>query len=345
MPLRALGEERAAVIGVGDNAAGRPAERPGIEWLAGDAAESPILSRIRLVETPIRRGVLATGGRLPPTSLQPEHGSALLTYQPDAMLPASPVLGDLVQFTMAVSGLALAIDEEGNALPDVNRDDTLRWNGTNWRRVPSPLDNWTYDMSSVVEAKSVTSNQAIIQAGETGLDDRILEAHRIGIRDELLRQILVGDGVGNNLTGIVNATGIQAATYAMADRGNSAAFQAAEDAVEDAGGRLPFMAWAFGKDLSASARQTAIDPGGSRRTEERGRLTLSGLATQRIVDGLASTTGILADWRTVVVPVADELGITVNRLSRPGETIITSRLDVADPIVSVPKALYVLTQA
>ena len=345
LPLRALAQERLAVIGVGDGAGGRVAERPSIEWLAGDAAESPIMALIRLIETPIRRGTLATGGQLPQTSMQAEHVSAVLTYQMDAVLPTSPAPGDLIQFTGAVMGLVGVLDEDGNTLADVDRDDTLRWGGTTWRRVPGPVDSYDYDMASVVEAKTVVSNLAIIQAGETGLDDRILEAHRLALQDTLLRQVLVGDGTGNNLSGIVGATGIQTADYVLADRGNSAAFQTAEDAVEDAGGRLPYMAWALGKDLSASARQTAIDPGGSRRTEERGRLTLSGLATQRIVDGLAGTTGILADWRTVVVPVADMLGITVNRLSRPGESIITSRLDVADPIVSAPEAVYALTQA
>ena len=106
------------------------------------------------------------------------------------------------------------------------------------------------------------------------------------------------------------------------------------------------MAWAFGKDLSTSARTVAIEPGGSRRVEERGRLTLSRLLTQRITSkAFTSTTGILADWRTVVVPVLDEVFVTVDNVTRPGNLRLTLRLPVADPIVTHPDAVYVLTQA
>ena len=78
-------------------------------------------------------------------------------------------------------------------------------------------------------------------------------------------------------------------------------------AKEDAGGRTPFIAWGLGTDISTSARSTAIDPGGSRRVEERQRLTLSGLPVQRVTTGLPASTGILADWRTVLVPVFNQL--------------------------------------
>ena len=76
-----------------------------------------------------------------------------------------------------------------------------------------------------------------------------------------------------------------------------------------------------------------------------GRLTLSGLPAQRIVEGLAGTTGLVADWRTVVVPILSELIIVVDRISIPGMVRITSRLPVADPILTHPSAVFSLSQA
>ena len=137
--------------------------------------------------------------------------------------------------------------------------------------------------------------------------DAVLEAHRIGIADRLLSQVLAGDGVGNNLSGVASATGIGSATYLVADRGSDEAFINGEIAVEDGFGRSQFMSWGFGTTLSTSARKVAIEPGASRRVEERGALTLSGTPVQRIVEGLASTTGLIADWQTVSVPILDQL--------------------------------------
>ena len=105
------------------------------------------------------------------------------------------------------------------------------------------------------------------------------------------------------------------------------------------------MAWGLGTSLDTSARKVAIEPGGSRRVLEAGRLTLSGLPAQRIVEGLEATVGLVADWQTVIVPVLSELIIVVDRISVPGEVRITSRLPVADPILTHPSTIYKLTQA
>ena len=76
--------------------------------------------------------------------------------------------------------------------------------------------------------------------------DAVLEAHRIGIADRLLEQVLSGDGTGNNLSGVASASGIGAGTYAVADRGSDEAFVDGEIAVGDGGGRTQYMAWALG---------------------------------------------------------------------------------------------------
>ena len=101
----------------------------------------------------------------------------------------------------------------------------------------------------------------------------------------------------------------------------------------------------LGTDLDTSARKTAVEPGASRRVLEMGRLTLSDLPASRIVEGLASTTGLIADWRTVAVPILSELIIVVDRISIPGMVRITSRLPVADPIVTHPSAVFMIEQA
>ena len=199
-------------------------------------------------------------------------------------------------------------------------------------------------MTSVIESKTEISLELAIQTGDDTLD-AVLEAHRLGIADRMLEQVLAGDGAGSNLSGVASATGIGAGTYLLADRGSDEAFTDGELAVEDGGGRTPYMAWALGRDLSTSAQKTAVEPGASRRVLEGGRLTLSGLPAQRIVEGLTSTVGLVGDWQTVIVPILSELIIVVDRITTPGMARITSRLPIADPILTHPSAVFALTQA
>ena len=202
----------------------------------------------------------------------------------------------------------------------------------------------SYDLSKVIEVKTEISQQVVTQSSDDLLD-AVLEAHALAVRDKLLQQMLSGDNVGSNLDGIVNGSGIGGATYAVADRGGDEAFTAGEAIVEDAGGRSPFLAWAVGSDLSDSLRTTAIEPGASRRTEEQGRLSLSGLPVQRVADGMVSTSGILCDWRSVIVVVADTLELVIDRVTKPGSLRMTSRLPVSSPVATIPSLIYSLTQS
>ena len=335
--------ERAAVIEASDVTPGREKILDGVEWLAGDSDDSPIMSRLNIVPTPTTRGKLASGQVLPATSMQPESGSSALGRGMTFPTSPAPATGDLFTFLSDTSGI-VAIDEDGAALAAAAADETYRYTGTSWQRQASTFGEHDYDLSSVVEAKSEVSLQLATQTADTVLD-AVLEAHRIGLADRMLSQVLAGDGAGNNLNGIVNASGIGAGTYLVADRGSDGAFTDAELAVQDGGGRAPYIAWGFGRTLSSSARKVAIEPGASRRVEERGALTLSGTPVQRITEGLAGTTGLCADWRTVVVPVLSELIIVIDRISVPGFVRITSRLPIASPIVTHPAAVYALTQA
>ena len=335
--------ERAAVIEADDVTPGRERVVDGVSWLAGDSDDSPILTRLMLVPTSTTRGKVASGQVLPSTSMQGQSGTSALGRGIAFPTTPSPALGDLFRFTADATGIT-AIDEDGAALTMATTDETFRYNGTSWQRQASTFGEHEFDLTSVIEAKSEVSLQVAMQTGDSTLD-AVLEAHRLGIADRMLEQVLAGDGAGSNLSGVASATGIGAGTYLLADRGSDEAFTDGELAVEDGGGRTPYMAWALGRDLSTSAQKTAVEPGASRRVLEGGRLTLSGLPAQRIVEGLTSTVGLVGDWQTVIVPILSELIIVVDRITTPGMARITSRLPIADPILTHPSAVFALTQA
>ena len=339
----ALPLSRLAVIEADDVTTGRERVVDGVEWLRGDSDASPIMSRLNIIPTSQTRGKVASGQVLPATSMQPESGTSALGRGIAFPTTPSPALGDLFTFTADASGIT-AIDETGAALTEAEADQTFRYTGTEWQREAATFGEHGFDLDSVVEAKTEISLQVAVQTGDTVLDD-VLEAHRLGLADRMLSQVLAGDGTGNNLTGVASATGIGAGTYVLSDRGSDEAFTDAEISVEDGGGRTPYMAWALGTDLDTSAQKTAIEPGASRRVQENGRLTLSNIPAQRIVEGLGATVGLVGDWQTVIVPVLSELVIVVDRITHPGMVRLTSRLPIADPIVTHPSAVYALTQA
>ena len=339
----ALPLERAAVIESDDIAPGRERILDGVEWLRGDSDASPILARLNLIATSTTRGKVASGQVLPATSMQGQSGTSALGSGVTFPTVPAPMLGDLFRFTADASGIT-AIDEDGAALTAAETDETYRFNGTAWQRQAATFSEHNYDLSSTIEAKSEVSLELATQTADTVLDD-VLEAHRLALADKMLEMVLAGDGTANALNGVVNGAGIGAGTYPLADRGSDEAFVDGEIAVEDGGGRTQYMAWALGTDLDTSARKTAVEPGASRRVLEEGRLTLSGLPAQRIVEGLTSTTGLCADWRTISVPILSELIIVIDRVSVPGFVRITSRLPVADPIITHPSVVYALTQA
>ena len=339
----ALPLERAAVISAENIAPGRERVLDGVEWLRGDSDESPILSRLMIVPTPTTRGKVASGAVLPATSMQPESGTSAIGRGTSFPTVPAPALGDLYTFTADASGI-VALDEDGAALTAAEAEETYRYTGTAWQREAAMFGEHDFGLSSTIEAKSEISLELAVQTGDTVLDD-VLEAHRLGLADRMLEQVLSGDGFLNNLSGVAGATGIGAGSYPLADRGSDEFFTDAEISVQDGGGRSPYIAWGFGKDLSTSARKVAIEPGGSRRVEEMGRLTLSGTPVQRITEGLLGTVGLCGDWQTVVVPILSELIVVVDRISIPGMVRLTSRLPIADPILTHPSAVYALTQA
>lgn len=71
----------------------------GVDWLIGDSLDSPILSRLGVVETLQTRGRLASGDMLPATSMQAESGSsAQISRYETYTIPAVPMEGDQVRW-------------------------------------------------------------------------------------------------------------------------------------------------------------------------------------------------------------------------------------------------------
>ena len=340
----ALPLSRLAVIEADDVTPGRERLQDGVEWLRGDSDASPILARLNFIPTSQTRGKVASGAVLPMTSMQAQSGTSSLGRGMTFPTSPAPALGDLYTFLSDTAGIT-ALESDGvTALTAATRDQAFRFNGTAWVAQASTFGEHDYDLSSTIEAKSEISLQVAVQTADTVLDD-VLEAHRLGLADRMLEQVLSGDGTGNNLSGVVNATGIGSATYLVADRGGDESFVDAEVAAQDGGGRTEHMAWALGTDLDTSAKKTAVEPGASRRVLEEGRLTLSGLPAQRIVEGLGATVGLVGDWQTIIVPVLDQLIIVVDRVTLPGYVRLTSRLPIGGPLITHPSAVYKLEQA
>ena len=203
-----------------------------------------------------------------------------------------------------------------------------------------------FHCASVIEAKSSYSSQLVLQAAsDLNVSAAIEASHRAAIRQALLAQLVNGDGQGNNLSGILSAAGIGSTTYPQTDAGKESYFTTGESTVEDADADPGAMAWLLGSDLSDAAKGALLEPGSDRRTLERGRMSLSGYRSFRSDSALPGTSGVVADWASIALVVQDSILVTIDRFSRPGEVRLTSRLAVADPIVTRAARVYALTQA
>ena len=133
-----------------------------------------------------------------------------------------------------------------------------------------------------------------------------------------------GDGTGNDLSGVLRASSIGSAIFAEMDCGKNDTFTVAENTVEDADSDPATSAWLLGSDLNDSARGTLIEPGSDRRTSERGRISLSGYRAHRSDSALPATTGVFADWASVVLVMQDPIVVVVDTVTRPGDVRVTT---------------------
>lgn len=266
-----------------------------------------------------------------------------VTSQPDFPVErATAILDRLTTFEVAETRGRVPV----GTLPAVTMQAESMTAGTD--SDPGVADH-EYHCASVVEAKSSYSTQLVLTAGrKVDVSAFVEQSHRQAVRQKLLEQVVSGVrnmSNANSLSGILSASGIGSGTYAQVDRGKESAFTTGESAVEDADGDPAAMAWLLGRDIHDSAKGALLEPGSDRRTLERGRMSVSGYPVYRSDSALAHSTGLLCDWASVVLVIQSGLGVTVDRISRPGEVRITSRLAVADPIVTRAARVYALTQA
>ena len=208
------------------------------------------------------------------------------------------------------------------------------------------ISDVTYHTDSVVECKSSYSMELAIQAGDNpNIGMAIEESHRQAIREELLAQAISGDGVGNNLAGILGTVGIGMAEYTQANIARANDFISGEEAVEDSDADPSRMAWLVGTTLDSSLRSRVNDPGSDRRSIERKVMTLSGYPALRSYSAMPVDQALLCDWGSIALIVQGDLHLTIDRLTRPGEIRLTSRLTVADPQVTRPQRIYKIVPA
>ena len=315
---------------------GRPALAP-LPFLQGDGS-GPVMARLNVIPVSGQRGKIAVGSATPTTSIQPEGGTANVTF---GLLPSTPPAGvregDLIVLTADQTGLMTTFfDEDGDAVTSGVRGSTWRYETAGWVVQDDVLRDVNFELSDIIETKSIVSVQSLLQANDD-LSELVFEAHRIAIGDRLAERVI---------SQVAATSDIGAFEYMMVNRGKDSLFLDGETAVEDARGRLERAAWALGADLHTSAMKTQIEPGSDRRVLERQRISLSSVPTQRVsAAALAGTSGLLADWGTVTQVVASEIEFVINRISRPGDVIVTSRYAVSPPIVSHVGTVYALTEA
>lgn len=197
-----------------------------------------------------------------------------------------------------------------------------------------------------IESRVKVSNQTIIQA-EPGTLEAVEDSLRQASRDLLVRQLLVGPGgvVGNvrQYQG-VETLALEAAntdTYQSSGNGLRDGILNAEDALLDADAARDGLVWAFGRTLHSFMRGAVLDPGSGEFYLQDGR-TFTGLPAVRSKD-LGTNTGILLDVRNALaLPASVQNQIFVNRISQPGETLLTARTHV-DAVWMRPELVFRLT--
>ena len=96
--------------------------------------------------------------------------------------------------------------------------------------------------------------------------------------------------------------------------------------------------------MSRAARGTVLDPAARGDWRSKSGWCFSGYPSVRSYSALPAMTGVLADWRSIVLILQSSLWVTVDKVTYPDHVRITSRLSVADPVVTRPARVYRLTQ-
>ena len=178
-----------------------------------------------------------------------------------------------------------------------------------------------------------------------GFED-VLLTWMMGASDRAMAvQVLRGDGVAPNITGILNTTGILTSEYQTTAKGGQTSFFDAEDklAVDVPADR---RAWILAEDLFRTARRTLRDPGSGdyviRRWDSQMRVLDTTMAIR--TNTLTAGVGLYGEWSACTLGLWENMLMTIDRISVPGTIRLT--LDrFYDFAVTRPTRFSVLKEA
>ena len=179
-----------------------------------------------------------------------------------------------------------------------------------------------YVCDRVATARSTYSLQVLLQ--DTSFGDYVESALRAAVRREIVRQVLIGDGNAPDVQGLSTLAGVQEAIYAQTLSIAATDMTGVENALTDAKADSMALSWVVGSALHTAMVDSAIEPGDYRRLVERHRATLSDSMVYRSPD-LPGGMALCLDLMNVAVILHGEMLVTLNRVTRPGDLIITAR--------------------
>ena len=174
-----------------------------------------------------------------------------------------------------------------------------------------------------------------------GFEAMVLDAMLLSSDRLFAQQLLQGDGTGANLSGIVNTTGVLTSTYAAANEGGHASFQAAEDMLDE-DTPADQRAWVLSEDLYRTARKTTRTPGDATYVVRNGRVLDDAPAIRSNL--LAAGTGVYGEWSAATLGVWGEAVVIVDRVTTPG-TVKLTMLRFIDSRITRPARFVVLSEA
>ncbi len=174
-----------------------------------------------------------------------------------------------------------------------------------------------------------------------GFESMVLSAMMESSDRLLAEQLLEGDGMGANLTGIVNTTGVLTAEYAAASKGGHASFQDAEDMLDE-DTPADRRAWVLSESLYRAARKTTRTPGDATYVVRNGRVLDDAPAIRSNL--LADGVGIYGEWSGATVGTWSEAVVIADMVTTPGEIKLTL-LRFVDVQIQRPARFVVLSEA
>ena len=167
-----------------------------------------------------------------------------------------------------------------------------------------------------------TSNLELHQGGDE-FEASMVQAIGDESRRLMATQILTGTGTAPQIQGLRTATGALESTYASTDKGGATMFRTAEDLMDDAEVETDRRRYVLSRDLYRSARSTIREVGSGRYVLDDGFVLGEVPAVKTNI--LPAGTGVFVEFSFIsLVTVANAIRLIVDRLTKPGETLLTA---------------------